>query len=131
MHPKSGFQIAPDWSLLGKYQWRYNSLNWHHRQSFDVIVFFLSGLDIGPSFMLIPSLVVELWQFLFIRDLSRNLETENPPTWAFPNTCRLRRIRDTKFCTNVSSKNLFNVEKFLVCNINHFWVIRENQQRRW
>ena len=35
---------------------------------FDVVLFFLSSLVTGPSFMSISSLVLELWQFSFIRD---------------------------------------------------------------
>ena len=35
---------------------------------FDVVLFFLSSLVTGPSFMSILSLVLELWQFSFIRD---------------------------------------------------------------
>ena len=35
---------------------------------FDVVLFLLSSLVIGPSFMSIWSLVLELWQFHFIRD---------------------------------------------------------------
>ena len=36
---------------------------------FDVILFLLSSLVNGPSFMSISSLVLELWQFSFIIDL--------------------------------------------------------------
>ena len=35
---------------------------------FDVFLFLLSSLVTGPSFMSISSLVLELWQFSFIRD---------------------------------------------------------------
>ena len=35
---------------------------------FDVVLFLLSSLVTGPSFMSISSLVLELWQFSFIRD---------------------------------------------------------------
>ena len=34
----------------------------------DVVLFLLSGLVTGPSFMSVSSLVLELWQLSFIRD---------------------------------------------------------------
>ena len=34
---------------------------------FDVVLFLLSSLVTGPSFMSISSLVFELWQFRFVR----------------------------------------------------------------
>ena len=34
---------------------------------FDVVLFLLSNLVTGPRFMLISSLVLELWQFSFVR----------------------------------------------------------------
>ena len=55
IQPESGFWIAP------------NILTWCHRQFFDVALFLLSSLVTGPSFMSISSLVLELWQFPFIR----------------------------------------------------------------
>ena len=47
---------------------------------FDVILFFLSSLVTGPSFMSISSLVLELWQFTFIRDWPEILKSEIPPS---------------------------------------------------
>ena len=35
---------------------------------FDVVLFLLSSLVTGPNFMSTSSLVLELWQFSFIRD---------------------------------------------------------------
>ena len=35
---------------------------------FDVVLFLLSSLVTGPGFMLVLSLVLELWQFSFVRD---------------------------------------------------------------
>ena len=44
---------------------------------FDVL-FLLSSLVTGPSFMPISSLVLELWQFSFIRDWPEILKSEIP-----------------------------------------------------
>ena len=47
---------------------------------FDVVLFLLSILVTGPSFMSISSLVLELWQFPFIRDWPEIQKSEIPPS---------------------------------------------------
>ena len=47
---------------------------------FDVALFLLSSLVTGPSFMSISSLVLELWQFSFIRDWPEIRKSEIPPS---------------------------------------------------
>ena len=47
---------------------------------FDLAVFLLSSLVTGPSFMSISSLVLELWQFPFIRDWPEIRKSEIPPS---------------------------------------------------
>ena len=47
---------------------------------FSIVLFFLSSLVTGPSFMSIPSLVLELWQFLFPRDWAKTRKSEIPPS---------------------------------------------------
>ena len=90
--------------IKGYYQWKYKfcrlcvrnpvsgllqigckleKRNWSHflhRQIF----FFLSRLVTGPSFMLISSLVLELWQFPFIRDWPEKQKSEIPPSGFCP-----------------------------------------------
>ena len=46
----------------------------------DVVLFLLSSLVTGPSFMSISSLVLELWQFSFIRDWPEIRKSEIPPS---------------------------------------------------
>ena len=59
-------QIDPK---LEKWKWRQNFLIWrNHPIFFNVVLFLLSSWVTGPSFMPIPLLVLELWQFIFIRD---------------------------------------------------------------
>ena len=43
---------------------------------FDIVLFLLSVLVTGSSFMSISSLVLELWKFSFIRDLPEILKLE-------------------------------------------------------
>ena len=47
---------------------------------FEIVLFLLSSLVIGLSFMSISSLVLELWQFSFIRDWPEIRKSEIPPS---------------------------------------------------
>ena len=70
---------------LEKWQLRHNFPTWLHRQFFfDVVLFLLSSLVTGPSFMSISSLVLELWQFSFIRDWPEIRKSEILPSQFCP-----------------------------------------------
>ena len=62
----------PDCSKLAKNPKNENDVTifWHdvNVKFFDVVLFLLSGLVTGPSFMSISSLTLELWQLSFIVD---------------------------------------------------------------
>ena len=47
---------------------------------FGVVLFLLPSLATGPSFMSISSLVLELWEFSFIRDWPEIWKSEIPPS---------------------------------------------------
>ena len=47
---------------------------------FEISLFILSGLVTGPSFMSISWLVLELWQFLFIKGWPKIQKSEIPPS---------------------------------------------------
>ena len=81
IQPESGFWIAP------------NILTWCHRQFFDVALFLLSSLVTGPSFMSISSLVLELWQFSFIRDWPEIRELEILPYEFYPYLVQMSLIK--------------------------------------
>ena len=51
---------------------------------FDVVLFLLSSLVTGPNFMSISSLVLELWQFYFIRDWPEIRKSERPTSGFCP-----------------------------------------------
>ena len=67
---------------LEKYQRRHNLLTRPHRQIFfSAVLFFLSNLVTGPSFMSMSSLVLELWKFwqlYFIKDWPEIWKSEIP-----------------------------------------------------
>ena len=96
---------------------------------FDVVLFLLSGLVTGPSFMSISSLVLELWQFSFIRDWPEIRKSEIPPSefcpisgdWGelwIPNLARMSLIECYWMLQN-SRVTVFTV----------FELLREKQQR--
>ena len=62
----------------------------------------------------------------FYKGLTRNLEIENIPVWVFSNIWRLRRVRNTKFGTDVSTKLLLNAAKCQGYSFYRFWVITVN-----
>ena len=95
---------------------------------FDAVLFLLSSLVTGPSFMSISSLVLELWQFSFIRDWPEIRKSEIL-VWVLPNIWRLRRVMDTKFGTNVSNKMLLNAAKCQDYSFYRFWVIKGRPKR--
>ena len=88
---------------------------------FDVVLFLLQSLVTGPNFI---SIVLELWQFSFIRDLTRNMEFRNTPIWVLPNIWRLAQVGNTKFGANVSNKILLNTAKCQGYSFTRFCVIK-------
>ena len=95
---------------------------------FDGILFLLSTLVTGPSFMSVSSLVLELWHFSVIR-VDQKSRNRNAPVWTLPNIWRMRRVRDTIFGTNVCNKMLLNAAKCQVYSFYRFWVIKRKPTR--
>ena len=91
---------------------------------FSVVVFLLSSLVTGPSFISLSLLVLELWQFLSIRDWSEIRKSGNAPVWAFPNIWRLGWIWDFKFGRNVSNEMLLNAAKYQGYSVYRFGVTK-------
>ena len=81
---------------------------------FYVDMFLLSSLVTCPSFMSILLLVLELWQFLSIRDSSdRNPDTESTIAWVLSNTWSLGRVRHT----NLARMSL----------LKHYWMLQTSR----
>ena len=61
MSPESDFEIAPNWPEIGKMAMasKFSDIT-SSSNLFDVVLFLLLSLVIGPSFMSISSLVQEL-----------------------------------------------------------------------
>ena len=75
--PESGFRITPDWPQINKTTVKSICRHDVIVKFFDVVLFLLSRLVTGSSFMSISLLVLELWVF-FYKGLTRNLEI--PPS---------------------------------------------------
>ena len=79
--PESGLRTAPNWPKIRKMTMTSQFSDMTSTSNFfDVVLFLLSSLVTGPSFMLISSLVLELWQFSFIRDWPEIWKSEIPPS---------------------------------------------------
>ena len=79
--PESGLRTAPNWPKIRKMTMTSQFSDMTSTSNFfDVVLFLLSSLVTGPSFMSITSLVLELWQFSFIRDWSEIRKSEIPPS---------------------------------------------------
>ena len=136
MHPKSVFRIPPNQHKLEKWQW----LNFIDMMSlpsfFKVIIYLLPSLDIDSSFSSISVLVLELRQFSFLRDLTRNkkilmpgasynyyhrfyFNTRNRFYWV---TFKLENTHRRKFCTMTLFMPL-DRPKWCTYNFYHFWFI--------
>ena len=124
MRLESGFRIAPNWSKIGKMTMT-SQLYYMTSSSnfFDFFLCLLLSLVTVPSFMSISSLVLELWQFYFIRDWPE-IRKWNTPVWVLPNIWRLGQVRDTKFGTSVFNKMLLNATKCQGYSFYRFWVIK-------
>ena len=101
MRSESGFRIAPNWSLIREMTMTSQFLTGSHREIFFDF-FWLVFTD--PSFMSLSSLVLKLWQFLFIRDSpeirnSLKIPSEFCPVsgdwgeWRTPNLARTSLIK--------------------------------------
>ena len=81
MRPESGLQIAPKWPQIGKMAM--TSQFSHMTTSsnfFNVVLFLLSSLVSGPSFMPISSHGSGVMTVSFYKGLTRNPEIGNTPS---------------------------------------------------
>ena len=87
---------------------------------FDVVLFLLWSLVNGPSFMLISSLVLELWQFSFIRDWPEIRKSETLPS----EFCPIFGDWDKLGIRNLTRVSLIKCYWMAQNAIYRFWVIK-------
>ena len=122
MHLQSDFQIVSNWPKIWKITMTSQFVNMKPSSIFLVVVLFLlSSLVTGPSFMSRSSYCHRVMIILFNRILTRNPEIGNTLVWVLPNIWGLGRIRDTKFGTNMSNEMLLNATK---CQGYNFCLFR-------
>ena len=90
---------------------------------FNVALFLLSSLVSGPSFMSVSSLVLELWQFSFIRDWPEIRKSDIP----LSEFCQISRDWGELGIPNLTQVSLIK-RLWLLQNARvtfyRFWVIR-------
>ena len=80
---------------------------------FDVVLFLLSNLVTGPSFISISSLVLELWQFSFIRDWREICKSEIHPS----EFCPISRDWGELWIPNLARMSL----------IEYYWMLQDSR----
>ena len=78
MRLEFGFRIAPTWPWMGKMTSHVTDIT-SSSDLFSLLLFLLSSLVTAPSFISISSLVLELWQFSFIKDWLEIRKSEIDP----------------------------------------------------
>ena len=78
---ESGLRTALNWPKIRKVTMTSQFLDMTSSSNvFDVVLFLLSSLVTCPSFMSILALVLEFWQFSFIRDWPEIRKSKIPPS---------------------------------------------------
>ena len=90
---------------------------------FYLLIYFLSSLVTGPSFMSLSSLVLESWKSSFMRDWPE-IGNQKHPCLVLPDIWRLDWVRDTKFVTNVTNEMLLSAAKCQGYILYRFWGIK-------
>ena len=125
---ESGLRTAPNWQKFRKMTM---TLQFPEMTSsskhFDVVLFPLSFPVTGPSFKSISSLVLELWQFSFIRDWPEIGKSEIPPS----EICAISGDWDELWIPNLARLSLIEcywmLQNFRVTAFTVFELLIENQ----
>ena len=126
--PESGLRTAPNWPKIRKMTMTSQFSDMTSTSNFfDVVLFLLSSLVTGPSFMSISSLVLELWQFSFIRDWPEIRKSKIPP----PELCPRSGDWGKLWIPNLSRMSLIEYywkkQNSRVTALTVFELLRENQ----
>ena len=129
--PESGLRTAPNWPKIRKMTMTSQFSDMTSTSNFfDVVLFLLSSLVTGPSFMSISSLILELWQFSFIRDWPEIRKSEIPPS----ELCPISGDWDKLWIPNLARMSLIEcywmLHNYRVTAFTVFELLRENQLGR-
>ena len=125
---ESSFRTAPNWPKIRKVTMTSQFLDMTSSSNvFDVVLFLLSSLVTCPSFMSILGLILEFWQFSFIRDWPEIRKSKIPPS----EFCPISGEWDDLWIPNVSWMSLIKFYGMLqnsrVTAFTVFELLRENQ----
>ena len=109
---------------LKKWQWHHNFRTWCHR---EIFLFFFSSLVTGPNFMSISSLVLELWQFTFVRDWPEICKSEIPPSEFFLISGDWSKLATPNLARSSSIKCYWILKNSKVTTFTVSELLRENQ----
>ena len=114
---------------LGKWQCLHNLLTWRHHH-LGVNVFLLSSLVTGPSFMSISLLVLESWQFSFIKDWPETRKSEIPPYGFYSISGGRGKLGTPNLVLMFLMKCYWMLQNTKVTAFTVPELLRENQQRK-
>ena len=95
---------------------------------FDVVLFLLSSLATGSSFILISSLVLELWQFPFIRDWPGIRKSGIPPSELCQISGDLDKLGIPNLVRTSLTKRYWMLQNAKVTAFTNSELLTENQQ---
>ena len=128
MHPESGFQIAPNWPKIGKMTMMSQFSDMTSSSNiFEVDLFLLWSLVTGPSFMSASSLVLELWQFSFIRNWPEIWKSEIAPSKFYPISGDWGKLGIPNLAWMSLIKFYWMLQNACVTTFSIFELLRENQ----
>ena len=126
--PESGLRTPPDWPKIQKKAMTSKFSDMTSSSIFFSLVFFLwSSLVTDSRFMSISSLLLELWQFSFIRGWPEIRILEVPPS----EFCPISGDWDELWITNLTKMSLIEcywiLQNSRVTTFTGFELLRENQ----
>ena len=110
--PESGLRIAPNWPKIRKMTMTSQFSDMTSTSNFFDVLFHLSSLVTGRSFMSISSLVLELWQFSFIKDWPEICKSEIHPS----EFCPISRDWGELWIPNLARMSL----------IEYYWMLQNS-----
>ena len=95
---------------------------------FDIALFLLSSLVTGSSFMLISRLILELWQFSFIKDWPEIRKSEIPSSEFYPVSGDWGKVALAHLAQMFLIKSYWMVQNAKVTVFTVSELLRKNQQ---
>ena len=126
--PESGLWTAPNWPKIRKMTMTSQFFDMTSTSKiFEVFLFLLSSLVTGTSFISVSSVVLELWQFSFIRNWPEIRKSETPPS----EFCPISGDWDKLWVPNLARMSLMEcywmLQNSRVAAFTVFDLLRENQ----